>query len=232
LKAEDRLICAVDVQTRVEFDAAIERLQGAVSWIKIGSMMFASGGMPLVRQVLDHGFQVFLDLKLHDIPFQVGKTARVLSDLGAGLLTIHTSGGSAMMEAAVKAVEGTPTRLLGVTVLTSLSGGDLQSVGCGADIAQVVSQRAQLAVSSGVHGVVASAHEAGTLRASLPSANEIVTPGIRLVGDASGDQQRIATPKDAILAGATRLVVGRSILHAADPRETALAIVETIREVT
>ncbi len=191
-------------------------------------MLFSRGGASLVTRLVDAGHDVFLDLKLHDIPHQVAETVRVLGDLGASLLTLHASGGTEMMAEAARAARGTGTALLGVTVLTSLDGPALRAPGIEITPAALVAARARLAVDAGLDGVVASPLEARELRELLGPTAEIVTPGIRPAGAATGDQKRVATPAEAIRAGASRLVVGRPILRASDPAGAARAILAEI----
>lgn len=224
LSPQERLIVAVDASTRAEALALIERLPPQVRWVKIGAVLFAAEGPDLVREIVASGRKVFLDLKLHDIPHQVGLTAAAVAKLGVHLLTLHASGGTAMMRAAVESCAGTPCRLLAVTVLTSLDAEALAAIGVAEPPAQAVLRRARLAIDAGVDGVVASPREAAALRELLGPGPEIVTPGIRPAGSAHGDQRRVATPSDAIRAGASRLVVGRPITRASDPAAAADAV--------
>lgn len=223
----DRLICALDVVDRPSLDVATGRLEGVARWIKVGSMLFNALGPSVVRDLVARGWRVFVDLKLHDIPHQVEGSVQVLGDLGASLVTVHTGGGPEMLEAAARAAAPFEMGVLGVTVLTSMDGAALEAVGVAASPADAVLQRAQLAWRSGVKGVVASPLEAAMIRRALPEI-ELVTPGIRPAGSAVGDQKRIATPAAAIAAGATRLVVGRPILQAADPAEATRQILSAI----
>lgn len=220
----DRLIVALDVASRADSDAALERVGAAVRWVKVGSVLFAAEGPRLVTELASRGYRVFLDLKLHDIPHQVALTVAQLADLGASLLTVHTAGGGPMLEAAVRAAAGSGAGVLGVTVLTSLDGPLLAATGVPGSPAEVVAQRAKLAIAAGLAGVVSSPHEAAAVAAVAPAGFEIVTPGIRPGAAAVGDQRRVATPRAAIAAGATRIVVGRAILGAADPAAAVAAI--------
>ncbi len=224
----DRLIVAIDEPDLASARALIARLEGAPRWLKIGMTLFYSAGPAVVREVIAHGYRVFVDLKCHDIPHQVGGAVRALTDLGAGLLTIHTGGGPAMMRAAASAAEGTDAVLLGVTVLTSLDASELAAVGATPDPAGLALQRALLAAECGLGGVVSSPLEAASIRTRLPAPFEIVTPGVRPAGSAAGDQRRVATPAAAIAAGASRLVVGRPITHAAEPAVACQAILAEI----
>ena len=183
----------------------------------------------------DLGFEVFVDLKLHDIPHQVEGAARSLALLGAGMLTIHASGGAAMIEAAVRgaragaAESGLPVpSILAVTVLTSMDDETLASVGVCDPMAEQVAGLAALAKTAGADGVVCSPREAGELRALLGPEALIVTPGVRPAGSGAGDQARVATPAQAFAAGASHLVIGRPITGEADPAAAFEAIIETL----
>jgi orotidine-5'-phosphate decarboxylase len=164
-----------------------------------------------------------LDLKLHDIPETVARAAARVATLGAALLTVHTGGGRAMLEAAVRAAGA--TRVLAVTVLTSLDDADLAQIGAQGPVRELVVRRARLALEAGCAGVVASPHEIAAIRAIVPSGFLIVTPGVRPAGAAAGDQKRVMTPREARLAGADLVVVGRPLRDAADPAAAARAIV-------
>ncbi len=225
--AVDRLIVAADVPL-TELPSLLADLDGVARWIKVGSTLFAEGGPDLVRSLHGQGWRVFLDLKLHDIPHQVELTTRALAGLGADLLTIHAAGGAEMIAAARQGLSGHATRLLAVTVLTSLDGAALRAIGCAEPPEQLVLRRARLAIDHGAHGLVASAQEARTLRAELGRDLHLVTPGVRPSGSDPGDQARVMTPADAIAAGATQLVVGRPITGAADRRDAARRLVSEI----
>jgi orotidine-5'-phosphate decarboxylase len=174
------------------------------------------------------GFEVFLDLKFHDIPNTVAGAVRAAADLGVWMVNVHASGGSRMMSAALEAIAGMAQRpiLIGVTVLTSMSAQDLLEVGCGVSPEEQVMRLAALAADSGLDGVVCSALEATALRSALGANFCLVTPGIRLAGDDSSDQRRVATPAAALAAGSDYLVIGRPITAAADP----LAALQRVRE--
>ena len=225
----DRLIVALDLPERAQADELARALAPSVRWYKIGLELYCSEGPSLVRDYVDAGRQVFLDLKLHDIPATVGRATARLVGLGAGLLTVHASGGKAMMsaaaEAASKSSSGDRLKILAVTVLTSLDQDDLVAVGSGMPMRELVVQRALLAVDAGCDGVVASPHEASALRALLPEDFLIVTPGVRPKGESAGDQKRVMTPSEARAAGADMVVVGRPIRDAPDPLAAALRII-------
>ena len=232
MRPEDRLIVALDVAEPHEAFQLTSQLAGVASWVKVGSVLFSLAGRTLVKQLVDDGWNVFLDLKLHDVPHQVGMTVHALSDLGVKLATLHTSGGPRMMEAAAKAADGSGAKeldLLGVTVLTSMDEAELASVGVVGTPAATVELRARLAKESGLDGVVSSALEARAIREIVGDHFEIVTPGIRPKGVQSHDQKRVATPKEAIDAGASRIVVGRAITQAVDPAQAAASILKSLQ---
>ncbi len=214
------LIVVLDVDTRTE--ALVLADACGSGWFKIGSQLFTRCGPDIVRAVLDKGNQVFLDLKFHDIPNTVAHAVRAAADLGAGLCTLHASGGHRMIEAARRAVEGTPARLLAVTVLTSLTDDMLRSeIGVPGTAVEVVPRWARLAVDAGAHGIVCSPHEIAAVRAAVGPKALIVTPGIRPAWAGQDDQARIMTPREAAQAGASMIVVGRPILKHPRP---ALAV--------
>jgi orotidine-5'-phosphate decarboxylase len=222
----NRLIAALDTPTRADADAQVGKLASVPSWVKIGLELYCSEGPTLVRDYVSRGLSVMLDLKLHDIPETVARATSRVSSLGAGLLTVHASGGRAMLEAAVK--NAGETRVLAVTVLTSLDETDLADIGALGPIADLVKRRAELAVRAGCHGIVASPHEVPAVRAVVPREFLIVTPGVRPLGAALGDQKRVMTPKLAREAGADLVVVGRPLRDAQDPAAAARAIVEEL----
>ena len=225
----ERLIVALDLPERSQADALATSLQAAVRWYKIGLELYSAEGPSLVRDYVKLGRQVFVDLKLHDIPATVARATSRLAGLGAGLLTVHSSGGKAMMSAAVEgAAKGNQSerlKILAVTALTSLDQDDLVAVGIGMPMRELVIQRALLAVDAGCDGVVASPHEATALRAVLPDDFLIVTPGVRPQGAELGDQKRVMTPAQARAAGSDMIVVGRPIRDASDPLAAAQSII-------
>jgi orotidine-5'-phosphate decarboxylase len=222
----NRLIAALDAPSKDEADVLVRRLDGVPSWVKIGLELFCAEGPQLVRDYTQRGLAVMLDLKLHDIPETVARATARIAALGAGLLTVHAGGGKAMLEAATRAARSAgDARVLAVTVLTSLDESDLVQIGCTGPIADLVKRRTELAVQTGCHGVVASPHEVSAIRASAPNGFLIVTPGVRPVGSAAGDQKRVMTPREARSAGADLVVVGRPLRDAADPAAAARAIV-------
>lgn len=219
----NRLIAALDTPSRTEADAFVQRLAGVPSWVKIGLELFLAEGPAIVRDYTARGLSVMLDLKLHDIPETVGRATARVASLGAGLLTVHAGGGRAMLEAAVKAAGA--TKILAVTVLTSMDDADLAAVGAQGPVEDLVRRRADLAAAAGCHGVVASPHEAAAVRARVPEGFLIVTPGVRPAGAEAGDQKRVTTPAQARTAGADMVVVGRPLRDAQDSAAAARAIV-------
>ena len=221
------LILALDVPTREAATPLLRQLSGSVRWVKIGLQMFTAYGPDYVRAVADEGFNIFLDLKLHDIPNTVAKAVESLAPLPIGMLTLHTAGGREMMAAARAAQLQTKPDLLllGVTVLTSMDATGLSEIGVSVSPEAQVSRLGSLAASAGLRGLVCSPLEVQMLRAQLPADIALVTPGIRPAGEAGGDdQKRIMTPAEAARAGSTYIVVGRPILKAKDPAAAARAI--------
>ena len=228
--ADPRLICALDVPSADEARALVDRIEGAVGFYKIGLQLFATDGMGLARALKAEGRQVFLDWKLHDIGATVEKAAAALADAGCDLLTVHAR--PQVMAAAQRGVAGSDLKILGVTVLTSLTEDDLIADDHSLSPALLVERRVRQALDAGISGVVASPQEAARVRQIATEAGRpdflIVTPGVRPTGAAMDDQARAATPEQALKDGATHLVVGRPITAAGDPRAAALAIAESI----
>jgi len=224
------LILALDCETADEAAPILRQLSGRLRWVKIGLQMFTAHGPDYVRRVADQGFNVFLDLKLHDIPNTVAKAVQSLAPLPIGMLTLHTSGGREMMEWAVKAQRQykPDLQLLGVTVLTSMDDAALNGTGVPGTAAAQVERLAKLAASAGMSGLVCSPHEVAPLRAALPAGVQLVTPGVRPADAAKDEQKRVMTPGDAARAGSSYIVVGRPILRAADPAAAAAAILRDL----
>lgn len=216
---EPRVIIALDFPSASQALALLDQLDPVSCKLKIGKELFVRAGPALVERLVGQGHKVFLDLKFHDIPHTVAQACRAAADLGVWMVNVHASGGRRMMEAAREAVDAAsvPTKLIAVTVLTSMKSEDLLEIGLNAEPAEQVDRLAQLARESGMDGVVCSAQEAECLRKGLGSGFLLVTPGIRPAGSALGDQARILTPALAIAAGADYLVVGRPITQSADP---------------
>lgn len=207
------------------------RLQGAAGLLKVGSQLFTAEGPRAIDRLAGFGFEIFLDLKFHDIPNTVAGAISVAADLRAvTMLTLHASGGLAMMRAARQALTGKKNKpaLLGVTLLTSLDSASVKEIGFEDTPAARVLSLAKLAKEAGLDGVVASAHEAGAIRRACGPEFLIVVPGVRPASAEVNDQSRVATPADAIRAGASYLVVGRPITAAPDPRAAAIAIAKEV----
>jgi orotidine-5'-phosphate decarboxylase len=226
--ARQRLVYALDYPDLAAARAGAGRVAGHVGVLKIGLELFVREGPAAIALGEALGCDVFLDLKLHDIPATVERAVRSAVTHGVRYLTVHAAGGRKMLEAAVQASAGTPLSLLAVTVLTSLDGADLASVGVPDAPAEQALRLARLARAAGIPGLVCSAAEVGVLRRELGPDAILVTPGIRPTGPGADDQKRIATPAIAIRDGASLLVVGRPIRDAADPAEAARSIVAEI----
>jgi orotidine-5'-phosphate decarboxylase len=223
----DRLIVALDVSTAAQARNLVTRIGESAGTFKIGKQLFTAEGPEIVRELVAAGRKVFLDLKFHDIPNTVAGAVGSAAQLGVSMLTVHASGGSKMLRAAVEAAAGGPM-VLAVTVLTSLGDADMGELGVSGRASDHALRLAGLARSCGCPGVVASPNEAAEIRRELGSGFAIVTPGIRPPGAEAGDQSRIATPESAIRAGATHLVVGRPITAAADPAAAAKSVLDEI----
>ncbi|MEX0951753.1 MAG: orotidine-5'-phosphate decarboxylase [Gammaproteobacteria bacterium] len=223
-----RIIVALDFPSAAAALALARQLDPARCRLKVGKELFTAAGPQLVEELQALGFNVFLDLKFHDIPATVAGACRAAASLGVWMLNVHASGGRRMLEAAAKAVAGSlqPPLLTAVTVLTSLSEIEAAELGFQEGIAERVKSLALLSADCGLDGAVCSAAEATLLRQHLPQAFKLVTPGIRPAGSASDDQSRITTPALALQNGADYLVIGRPITQATDPL-AALAAIET-----
>jgi orotidine-5'-phosphate decarboxylase len=228
--ARQRLIVALDVPTAAAALDLVSRLEGTCTWFKVGLELFVAAGPAVLEPILKSGHSVFLDLKFHDIPNTVAGAVRSAAGLGARLLTIHASGGPAMMTAAREALAGltSPPELLAVTMLTSMDSAQVGAIGLERSPSQQVELLARMGLEAGIRGFVCSPQEVARLRALTGPNGVLVVPGIRPAGAASGDQKRIATPAEAVTAGASYLVVGRPISHAADPVAATQAILAEI----
>jgi orotidine-5'-phosphate decarboxylase len=212
------VIVALDFPCRSEATELVDNLGPACSSYKVGLQLLTEEGPAVVRELVERGKSVFLDLKLHEIPNSVASAVRAAGKLGVGMVTVHASGGSAVLRAAVAAAAEYPDlKVLALTVITSLTDNELPEIGLAPSVRLQVQRLAQLAAHCACHGVVASAHEATYLKTLLPPGTLIVTPGIQLGGASANDQARVATPEFARRAGATHVVIGRSITQASDP---------------
>ena len=213
-RPNERIIVALDVAREDEALDLVQRLGGRVSRFKVGLQLYTAAGPDVVRKIVATGAKVFLDLKLHDIPNTVAGAVESARTLGTEMLTIHLSGGEAMIRAALEAAEDRLI-IVGVTALTSHNDETLGSIGCSEGVEKHVLRLAKIGVGAGVCALVASPREAAMLRAELGDRIKIITPGIRPEGTTTGDQKRVTTPREAIQAGADFLVIGRPIV--ADP---------------
>lgn len=223
ISARDRVIIALDCDMAEALEIA-DALEGKATWFKVGMTLYYAQGPTIIYELKRRGFKVFLDLKFHDIPHQVRGAAKAAAENGADMITAHTVGGADMMraayEGAASAVEDFGIDMpvtLGITVLTSMDQRTLEQIGITRDLTEQVSALASLAQQSGLSGVVASPKEAAMLRQLLGPDAYIVTPGVRPAGSDIGDQKRVATPREALDAGASHLVIGRPITQADDP---------------
>ena len=230
-QARDAIIVAMDCDRETALDLA-DKLSGKAVWVKVGMTLFYRYGPAIVDDMRARGLRVFLDLKLHDIPFQIRGAAYSASLTGADILSIHGLGGAAMISEGRAGVEeaaqergGERTRLVAISVLTSMDADALASIGVTDEIAVEVARLAKLSVGAGSDGIVCSPQEAAQMRALLGPDALIVCPGVRPAGADVGDQKRVSTPAAAIAAGASKLVVGRPITHADDPAAALEAIV-------
>lgn len=222
--AKEKIIVALDAPDTSSALRLADSLSGTVSWLKLGLQLFTAEGPGIVREIQARGFRVFLDLKFHDIPNTAREAVRSAVALGVDMTTIHLSGGRKMVTEAVRASEGSPLLVLGVTVLTSFDQAELRGIGVDRTPEAQVGELVALGVQSGLRGVVCSPREIRPLRTRFGDTLTIVTPGVRPVGAAADDQQRVMTPTEAVAAGASQLVIGRPITAAPSPREAALRI--------
>ncbi len=230
LPARERLIVALDVSSAEEARELVTAVGDSAATFKIGKQLFTAEGPALVRDLIDSGRKVFLDLKFHDIPNTVAGAVSEAAKLKVSMLTVHASGGTKMLKAAAEAASQSDSKplVLGVTVLTSLNEADLQEQGITDGIQAHVLRLAGLALQAGCGGIVASAQEAAHLRQTLGTGFAIVTPGVRPAGGEVGDQARVVTPREAMAAGASHIVVGRPITAASDPAAAAASIVSEL----
>ena len=223
---ESRIIVALDFSSEQKVLDFIAQLEPSMCKLKVGKELFTLAGPTLVRQLIDKGFDVFLDLKFHDIPNTVARACKVAAEMGVWMVNVHALGGRNMLLAAREALEGHANRplLIAVTILTSMGQQDLEEIGLRGDPEDNVLRLAGLTQEAGLDGVVCSSREVRSLRQAQGEAFTLVTPGIRPAGSDAGDQKRIMTPTAAIQAGSNYLVIGRPITQARDPVQTLLTI--------
>ncbi|MBN2184940.1 MAG: orotidine-5'-phosphate decarboxylase [Candidatus Krumholzibacteriota bacterium] len=238
MAAKPEIIAALDVESRDDALSLVGSLRGTIGYFKVGSRLFTAEGPRMIDEINNMGASVFLDLKFHDIPATVAGAVKAACAIGVKMMTLHTCGGVDMMKAAADAAAETSAKtglprplLVGVTVLTSMASQDLSAVSCyEGDVESLVLRRAGKALEAGLDGIVSSVHETEAIRKKFGDTPVIVTPGIRPVGSASGDQKRIATPAAARDAGSDYLVIGRPIYQAPYPVEAAEAILAELLE--
>ena len=230
---QPELIVALDVPSSDRIPAILDALPPAVTWYKVGLELFAGEGPAAMSLLKARGKRIFLDLKFHDIPRTVARAVLSAARLGAGMVTVHAAGGRDMLKAAAEAAgeSGVPDlALVAVTTLTSLNDKDLKEMGVSRPLTEHTLALGEMAFAAGIPGLVCSPLEAAAFRRTLGPTPILVTPGIRPAGADAGDQKRIATPRDAIQAGANFLVVGRPILEAADMNRASLLILDQIKQ--
>lgn len=234
--AKDRLIVALDVETQIEARRIFAALRDYAGMFKIGSQLFTAAGPVIVREIIKEGARVFLDLKFHDIPNTVARAGVEAARLGVSIFNVHAFGGGEMMRRTVTEVREASARegfltpsMIAVTALTSSDTSTLAETGVADSVEQHVARMARLAAQSGMDGVVASPHEVSIVRSAVEAKDFlVVTPGVRPAGTSLGDQKRVMTPGEAILAGADYLVIGRPILEAEDMTRAAEMIIDEI----
>ena len=229
ISTRDRLIVALDFPTQSKALALVSVLSGSVSIYKIGLQLYTAEGPEIVRAVAATGAKIFLDLKLHDIPNSVAKAVAAAGELGVQMLTVHLSGGRAMLEAAVEA-RSPNLSLLGVTVLTSATPETLSETGVNSGIEEQVLRLAELGKKSGIDGLITSPHEVRILRERLGDKMKLITPGVRPSWSAANDQKRFTTPIEALKSGSDYLVIGRPITADPDPRAAVERLLEEIAD--
>lgn len=228
---DQKIIVALDYDNQVDALAFIDKIDPNSCRLKVGKEMFTLYGPQFVKELHKRGFSVFLDLKFHDIPNTCSKAVRAAAELGVWMVNVHASGGEKMMSASREILEPYGKErplLIGVTVLTSMERSDLVGIGLDIEPQQQVMRLAQLSQNSGLDGVVCSAQESSMLKSTLDNEFKLVTPGIRPVGSAVGDQKRIMTPAEAVKVGSDYLVIGRPITQAKDPAAVLIEINKTL----
>jgi orotidine-5'-phosphate decarboxylase len=230
---KDKILLVLDVSSREEAMKLVRPLYEHVGMFKVGMQLFTAEGPSLVREIVDLGGKVFLDLKFHDIPNTVSHGVLEAAKLGVSLMTIHAAGGRVMMETVAKELQdkfgSRRPMVVAVTVLTSLNDAGLAEVGIARPMAEQVVAMAKLAEECGIAGVVCSPQEIQLVRRAAGPDFKIVTPGIRMPGQSANDQQRLATPREALTAGADYIVVGRAVTAAPDPRSALDALMQSVR---
>ncbi|MEL4483767.1 orotidine-5'-phosphate decarboxylase [Shewanella algae] len=228
---ETPIVVALDFDNKFKALQLVDKLDPSMCRLKVGKEMFTLFGPQLVKEIHDRGFDLFLDLKFHDIPNTVAKAVTAAAEMGVWMVNVHASGGLAMMEAARRALlpygDNAPL-LIAVTVLTSMSVDELKLIGVEGSAEDQVRRLARLTQKAGLDGVVCSARESSMLKAELGTDFKLVTPGIRPAGSDAGDQKRIMTPAEAMAAGSDYLVIGRPITQAVDPLATLQAIHQSL----
>jgi orotidine-5'-phosphate decarboxylase len=224
------IIVALDAKSQYDALTIAEQLDPALCRVKVGKELFTHEGPSVVKALHEKGFEVFLDLKFHDIPNTTAQAVCAAADLGVWMVNVHASGGRKMMETCVERLKvgNYNTQLIAVTVLTSMGREDLKDIGLDIEPSEQVKRLAKLTQDSGLDGVVCSAQEAKMLRETLGQDFALVTPGIRPAGSNADDQKRIVTPKQAMLDGSTHLVIGRPITQSANPSQTLRDILATL----
>ncbi|MFV5508259.1 orotidine-5'-phosphate decarboxylase [Acinetobacter sp. 197] len=224
------IIVALDAKSQFDALTIAEQLDPALCRVKVGKELFTHEGPIIVKALQDKGFDVFLDLKFHDIPNTTAQAVCAAADLGVWMVNVHASGGRKMMETCVERLKAGnyKTQLIAVTVLTSMGREDLKDIGLDIEPNEHVKHLAQLTKDSGLDGVVCSAQEAKMLRETIGKDFALVTPGIRPEGSNADDQKRIVTPKQAMLDGSTHLVIGRPITQSKNMRQTLKDILDTL----
>ena len=224
------IIVALDAKSEYDALTIVEQLDPTLCRVKVGKELFTHEGPSVVKNLKNKGFEVFLDLKFHDIPNTTAQAVCAAADLGVWMVNVHASGGRKMMETCVERLQAGnyQTQLIAVTVLTSMEREDLRDIGLDIEPVEQVKRLAKLTQESGLDGVVCSAQEAKILREMLGADFALVTPGIRPEGSNADDQKRIVTPKQAMQDGSTHLVIGRPITQAANPNQTLKDILATL----
>lgn len=228
--SDPKILVALDYDNQQQALELVDKLTPELCGLKVGKEMFTMFGPEFVKQLVDKGFKVFLDLKFHDIPNTVAKACKAAAELGVWMINVHASGGSKMMHAARQAIEECENRplLIAVTLLTSMDEVAYSEIGFKRDLPEQVEHLASISKSAGLDGVVCSAWEAKRLKDLLGNEFKLVTPGIRPPGSDVGDQSRIMTPEQAVAAGSDYLVIGRPITKASDPLKALYDISESI----